>query len=302
MLYRDARPGGPAAPERLITALTTLSQNQAVTGCLDRHGTLLWAGDAAARTADLAQRAYRDTVAAALLAAALRACPDAQDRDLIADVVPASAATGPAAIWLTETSGGGLGLVEQLARFYAEDPRRFWGLVDSALGPSDHEQTDAALRRFLDRVVSTPDGPVATAMRRLREAPSAREADLALQQLLSAWADLDGYPRQAAVSALSARLLRPGTTRATDAQALAIIRAWDGLQDRLGFEIDARVIAYAVGSGRLTIPGMTGPGRPPTRCSACYGPAAARPGTASAALSALCRAAVDRPAARRGRT
>lgn len=258
VLYRDARPGGPAAPERLITALTTLSQNQAVTGCLDRHGTLLWADDAAARTADLAQRAYQDTVAAALLAAALRACSDAQDRDLIADVVPASADAGPAAIWLTETSSGGLGLVEQLARFYVEDPRRFWGLVDSALGPSDHEQTDATLCRFLDRVVSTPDGPIATAMRRLREAPSAREADLALQQLLSAWADLDGYPRQAAVSALSARLLRPGTTRATDAQALAIIRAWDDLQDRLGFEIDARVIAYAVGSGRLTVPGMTG--------------------------------------------
>jgi hypothetical protein len=47
-------------------------------------------------------------------------------------------------------------------------------------------------------------------MQRLREAPSAREADLALQQLLSALADLDGYPRQAAMSALSARLLRPG--------------------------------------------------------------------------------------------
>jgi ATP-dependent helicase Lhr and Lhr-like helicase len=256
VLYRDARPGGPAAPERLITALTTLSQDQAVTGCLDRHGTLLWAGDTAGRTADLAQRAYRDTVAAALLAAALRACPDAQDRDLIADVVPAPADTEPAAIWLTETSGGGLGLIEQLARFYAEDPRRFWGLVDSALGPGDHEHTDAALCRFLDRVVSTPDGPVATAMQRLREAPSAREADLALQQLLSAWADLDGYPRQPAVSALSARLLRPGSSRATDATALAIIRAWDGLQDRLGFEIDARVIAYAVGSGRLTVPGM----------------------------------------------
>lgn len=258
VLYRDARPGGPAAPERLITALTALSQSQAVTDCLDRHGRLLWADDPGARTADLAQQAYRDTIAAALLAAALRACPDAQDQDLIADVVPQQTATAPTAIWLTETSGGGLGLIEQLARFYAEDPRRFWGLVDSALGPSDHEHTDAALRRLLDQVVRTPDGPIAVAMQRLREAPSARDADLALQQLLSAWTGLDGYPRQATVSALSARLLRPGTTRATDATALAIIRAWDALQDRLGFEIDARVIAYGVGSSRLALPGSTG--------------------------------------------
>jgi ATP-dependent helicase Lhr and Lhr-like helicase len=256
VLYRDARVGGAATPERLITALTGLSQVQAVTDCLDLHGTLLWADDTAARTADLARHAYQDTVAAALLAATLRACPDAQDRDLIADVIPAQAGSGPASIWLTETSSGGLGLIEQLTRFYTEDPRRFWGLVDSALGPSDHEYIDATLNRFLDRVVGTPDGPVATALQRLREAPSAREAEIALHRLLSAWADLDGYPRQAAVSALSARLLRPGATRATDATALAIIQAWDGLQDRLGFEIDARIVAYAVGSGRLVLPGV----------------------------------------------
>ena len=89
VLYRDASPGG--APERRVSGLTALSNETAVTECLDRHGSLLWAADTAARTADLAHRTYRDTVAAALLAAALRACPDAQDRDLIADVVPPAA-------------------------------------------------------------------------------------------------------------------------------------------------------------------------------------------------------------------
>ena len=97
--------------------------------------------------------------AAALLAAALRACPDAQDRDLIADVVPPTAQTEPATIWLTETSGGGLGLIEQLVRFYTQDPRRFWGLVDSALGPSDYEYTDAALTHLLSHVVAVPARP-----------------------------------------------------------------------------------------------------------------------------------------------
>lgn len=255
VLYRDSTPGGPAAPERLVTALTALSNHQAVTGCLDRHGSLLWAADTAARTAGLAQRTYRDTIAAALLAAALRACPDAQDSDLIVDTVPPGGEE-PATIWLTETSGGGLGLIEQLVRYYSRDPRRFWGLVDSALGPSDYEYVDAALSRLLDHVVATPASPAAQAMTRLREASSARDADLALQELRAAWADLDGHPRQPAVAALSARLLRPGTTRSTDVTALAVLRAWDELQERLGFEIDARIIAYAVGTGRLAVPGM----------------------------------------------
>ncbi len=258
ILYRDSTPGGLGAPERLVSGLTALSNQTAVTGCLDRHGSLLWDADTAVRTADLAHRTYRDTIAAALLAAALRACPDAQDRDLIVDVDPPSTETEHASIWLTETSGGGLGLIEQLARFYTQDPRRFWGLVDSALGPGDYEYIDAALTNLLDHVVSAPAGQAAQAMSRLRGTPSARDADLALQELRTAWAEFDGHPRQSAVAALSARLLRPGTTQSTDVTALGVLRAWDDLQERLGFEIDARVIAFAVGSGRLAVPGLSG--------------------------------------------
>jgi ATP-dependent Lhr-like helicase len=254
VLYRDAAPGG--APERLVSGLTALSNETAVTECLDRHGSLLWAADSAARTAGLAHRTYRDTVAAALLAAVLRACPDAQDRDLIADVVPPATPAEPATIWLTETSGGGLGLIEQLVRFYTQDPRRFWGLVDSALGPGDYEYTDAALTNLLGHVVDVPAGQAAQAMARLRGAASARDADRALKDLLAAWAEFDGHPRQPAVAALSARLLRPGSAQSTDVTARGVLRAWDDLQVRLGFEIDARVIAFAVGSGRLAVPGM----------------------------------------------
>jgi len=256
VLYRDANPVGQApAPQRLIGALTDLSQNPRVRASLDRHGQLLWTPDVAQRSAALAQRAYRDTVAAALLAAAQRACPDAQDDDLIVDVVPGSTPTGGATVWLSETSIGGLGVTEQLARYYAQDPRRFWGLVESALAPSDLEYVDAALTRLLEHVAGHPHSPAAQAMRELRDARSACDADAALSDLRAAWAVLDGYPRHAAVAALSNRLLRPGTARATDLTALAMVRAWSDLEQRLGFEVDARVIAYAVGSQRLNLPG-----------------------------------------------
>jgi ATP-dependent Lhr-like helicase len=248
VLYRDDR--APAARQRLIDGLTELSTNLTITEVLDQHGRLLWVPDIVADTAHLAQRAYRETIAAAILQAAIRACPDAQDDDLIVDVL-APPTSEPATIWVTETSLGGLGVIEQLVSTYSSGPQRFWGLVDTALGPGDYEHIDGALTRLVDHVVADPNGAAAGAIGRIRNARSASEADEALQDLRAAWARLDGYPRHAAVAALSARLLRPGSSATTDSVAQALVHAWDALQQRLGFEVNAQVIAYAARADKL---------------------------------------------------
>jgi ATP-dependent Lhr-like helicase len=252
VLYHDDSQSDAPDSTKREAELTELSKNEDVRNCIDEHGRLLWAADAPQLTAGLAQRSYRDTVAAAILAAALRACPDAREQDLIVDVVP-DPEDGGAAIWLTETSIGGLGLIEQLATYYAADPRRFWGLVDSALGPNDFEYVDATLTRLLEHVNADADGAAAQAMARLRSVKSARATEAALRALRDAWAEIDGYPRQSAVSALSARLLRYGSTRSTDEMALGALQAWNRLQQSLGFEIDARVIAFGIGSGQIPV-------------------------------------------------
>jgi ATP-dependent helicase Lhr and Lhr-like helicase len=257
VLYRAESDETPGSTRR-ETELAELSKDKRVTNCLDEHARLLWAADTPHLTAGFAQRSYRDTVAAAVLAAALRACPDATEQDLIVDVIPEPVERDGAAIWLTETSMGGLGLVEQLANYYAADPRRFWGLVDSALGPNDYEYVDATVTRLLEHVVTDPHGSASHAMSRLRGAKSARDTNTALRALRDAWLEIDSYPRQSAVSALSARLLRPGSTKSTDELALGVIRSWDQLQEKLGFEVDARVIAFGVGSGQLPVPGAAG--------------------------------------------
>jgi hypothetical protein len=250
VLYRDDSNGTPITIRR-EAELTELSRDERVRTCMDENGRLLWSADAPQRTAHLARRSYPDTVAAAILAAALRACPDAGELDFIVDVVPAS--DGGAAIWLTETSLGGLGLIEHLVEYYTEDPRHFWGLVDSALGPNDYEYVDATLTRLLEHITAEPDGMASQAMARLRSAKSVRETNSALQELRDAWTVLDGYPRQSAIAALSARLLRYGTSKSTDELAIGVLRAWNQAQAQLGFEIDARAIAYGIGSGQLPV-------------------------------------------------
>jgi hypothetical protein len=218
VLYRDDSAQGAPASDRLVNTLTKLSENRHVKDCLDAHGRLLWA----------------------------------------ADVPQHEEGMEAAAIWLTETSIGGLGLIEQLAGYYAADPRRFWGLVDSALGSNDFEYVDSTLTRLLEHVRAEPQSAASRAIAQLRDATSTHAADVALRDLRGAWTKLDGYPRQSAISALSARLLRPGSTRSTDEMALAVVHAWDELQDRIGFEVDARVIAFGVGSGQIPVPGTNG--------------------------------------------
>ncbi|HEY0640533.1 MAG TPA: protein DpdJ [Pseudonocardiaceae bacterium] len=255
-LYRDSGDGPAANQDRLVTGLTALSDNHDVTARLDEHATLLWATDVAARTAGLAQRVYDETLAAAIRVAALRACPDARDHDLLIDVVPRRGPDQPTLVWLGETAIGGTGVVEQLVRFYAADPRRYWGLVDSALQPGTYEYVDIRLRRLLEHVAAEPVGAVAAAMDALRTAGTNEVAIAALDDLRAAWAALDGNPPHAVVAALATRMLRPGSNAGTDRAALEIVQAWDQTENQLGVELDAQVIAYLVGSGRLTVPGV----------------------------------------------
>ncbi|KAB2383407.1 protein DpdJ [Actinomadura montaniterrae] len=254
VLYREDEATESQATARLVADLTELSHDDRVISALDRAGQLLTAPDVADRTQEQARRAYRETFAAAALAAALRVCPDAQERDLIVDIVPGTGPGSADTIWLSETSIGGLGVIEHLVRSYAAAPTRFWSLVAGALRPNDYEYIDATVTRLLRHIVTDePAGIAAAAVERIRNSPSAAEADHALGDLRAAWAELDGTPRHGAVATVSTRLLRPGSNKETDESALRILDSWAALESRLGIEIDARVIAYAVGSGRLQV-------------------------------------------------
>ncbi|WP_299537805.1 protein DpdJ [uncultured Streptomyces sp.] len=259
MLYRqDPIAGGPqatggGAADRVTADLEALSQQPDVTQAMDEAGALLFSAEIASVTADLARRTYRDTLAAAILEAVLRICPDAQDGDVTLDVVTGSDEIDT--IWISETSEGGLGIIEALAYRYGEDPARFWALVASALRPNAYECTDRRLTDLLRHVMDEePGGELAHAMGQVRAAQSAGKATKALEQVRAAWSGLDGAPRHADVAALATRLLRPGSDRMTDASAWALIQAWDGLEEALGIEVDARVVAYAAGAGGLPLP------------------------------------------------
>src|SRR5690606_31963500 len=112
-------------------------------------------------------------------------------------------------VWLTESTVGGAGIVEQLVQKYAADPRRFWRLVRARLGPGDFEVVDSELRRLLQEVVAAPTGPLAVALAAVRQAPDNASSRTALQSLLTELDRRGFLVAHPVVSAIAIRLLRP---------------------------------------------------------------------------------------------
>jgi len=186
---------------------------------------------------------YASTVAAGFIGAMQAMCPDLDVGDLRADFELLSSDTdGPfARITISEDQPGGTGVVEASVDRIVEDPRAFWAVVSSVVGPCDGERIDEALRRFLkDRAEG----------RLLNEVNLVRTAST-LAATTKAWASLrerifhSGVDAdQTVISALATRILRPGSDASVEQLCRNLLSRWDGLEEELGVEVDLRVFAY----------------------------------------------------------
>jgi hypothetical protein len=180
---------------------------------------------------------FLQTLAAAWQAAAQQVCLDFNvDADALVDVLDEG---GPHAfIVMSDTVPGGGGLVEALTRHLTDDPRRFDALVVAATEPSDSEEVDPSLRRVLELLATS--ARVAEAARRFRAGVAGRLE--AWQFLIACLAD-EGVPRtHANISALSARVFRPGSGTDSDDLLRLALERWDAIDARAGFAIDHRAV------------------------------------------------------------
>jgi hypothetical protein len=180
---------------------------------------------------------FLQTLAAAWQAAAQQACLDFNvDAEALVDVIDDG---GPhARIVISDTVPGGGGLVEALTRRLADDPRRFDALVAAAAEPSDSEEVDPSLRRVLELL--TTSATVRAAAQQFRAAATERLS--AWQSLINCLAEEGVARTHANMSALSARLFRPGSTSESDELLRLALERWDELDARAGFAIDHRAV------------------------------------------------------------
>ncbi len=186
------------------------------------------------------------TAAAAFKEAFQRLCPRLDVDSLLIDLPPRerSEAGDSFSIWLTEATVGGGGVVEQLAAESLADPRRLLRLAEAAAGETDYEVVDRALRAVIR--LASEDDAIGEAVAAFRAGESPSEKRSALTRLLDLAADR-GIPSGRPVAvALSARVLRPGTSTATDTILLELVNESERLEALLGFEPDARALAFAL--------------------------------------------------------
>lgn len=233
----------PRLRRKLSASLADAMTRQALTALAAR----ILTGPIDAAWDDWLRRAQLQTFAAALLDAIQQACPQVDSDDLVVDTEPGAREDGTLPrdpeLWLSEINPGGNGLIEQVIEAIATHPDHFYRGIEAALAPSEFEQIDIQLREYVRHIGGpSPDTDWVDVTNAVRAADSAGEAQAALAGLRQFLAERGHAVFHGYVSALSNRLLRPGSPPGLDVLLSELLEAWSELEARLGIEVDARVV------------------------------------------------------------
>lgn len=236
---------GDGTISRLGKRLTELLREPALVVRLDDLVEQVWKPDADAYQAWLHHRVLC-TFGQAVLWAAREICPEHDPEGLFVDIEPGLDASGKPRtdeVWLTETSIGGGGFIETLATRVRPDPRRFLRLVARALEPGTNELVDAHMHRLLGLINSASDW--STTIAGFRSAGSQEQRVSILGSIIAKMRKAGVYgAEQSVVSCMASRLLRPGSTTATDQALQTLVGEWRREEERLEVEIPSRTWAY----------------------------------------------------------
>jgi hypothetical protein len=228
-----------SSKQRVHESLFTLSQDRKVMDVLHDNASVLW-DNPDDRWHEWSKERWKTTFAASLLQACKEVTNQFDNADLIFDLVTTE--NGEEEIWITEQTPGGGGIIEEIVSKYQEDPRRFFRLVESALGPSDYELIDSEM--FLTLQLQQKEDEIKEAFKHFRQSENYAESMKSVQMIhdrLSKRGVLISHPVK---SAIYNRILRPGSSDKTDELLGALIEIWKQEETRLGIDIDSRIFAY----------------------------------------------------------
>jgi hypothetical protein len=241
-------PNGQQQSQRVHDDLLILCRDRNVTDSISNLARVLWeppdqqwqqwAGDR-----------FKASVGGALLEACVQSCPQMEAGDLYLDIDagprPPDAPQLPpdvCEVWVTESTIGGGGIIEEVLRSYVADPRQFFRIAESALAPTDFEIVDRELTRLLE--LTTSDAELNNTLNSIRQATSHAQLTQATMQLRRSLAQRGFSVTHAVLSAVHSRILRSGSSQQSDALLRRLVGIWNHAEETLGVELDSRVVAF----------------------------------------------------------
>jgi hypothetical protein len=248
----DSEAPSDSGEEKLRQSLREYMADEAIRGELYEAARYLWEPIEDGWQAWLSKK-YIATIAAALRQAMESLCPDLDVDSLVIDLEQynGSADSATDEIWITETSIGGIGVIEELSDRISKDPRNFLNIVQSALMPSELEEVDGQLIRVIDLSLDD-DTDLPEILDRLRNARNFRAAEQEFSMLRSLLSRNGFVLFHAFMSALNNRILKPGSSRGSDAFIQMAIERWRHIEETLHIEIDAKVFSYILSKDHNT--------------------------------------------------
>lgn len=234
----DAGEAGSRSADRR-SELIAAAREGPVANALNEAAVALWEEPDARWDAWAAGR-LAASMGAAFHSALQQICPDYDADDLVVDLDPPGV-EGAIRVWLSEQTVGGGGLVQEALRRIGDRPRRFFDLVEAAAEPSLDEVVDAEMQKITHAVVD--GGAIQTAMEAVREASNHHGRAAAFEDLLAALEAGGIFVCHPVVSAISARLLRPGSSRNIDRATVDLIESWDELERIAQVDVELRMFA-----------------------------------------------------------
>lgn len=249
----DTDPLGQSPTKRELNLQHLLGDIEVLTA-IDSLVPELWASPTDDWAPWLTER-FLTTFAAAAREAIQQICPDADVDSLVIDLDPGPGHDGVdrhspdlAEIWISEDTPGGGGIIECLLPLLAEYPQRFLDLILGALGAGDFESNDQELGRLLRMLFDgAPENqPLVDAIAGMRSSSTLHAITTSFQALTSHMRERGFRINHFFLTALNARILKPGSTRGTDQIIGRMMEKWREEEARLGIEIEARPFAHAL--------------------------------------------------------
>jgi hypothetical protein len=179
-----------------------------------------------------------ETLGEAMLQACISTAPRHAALDTLLVDIDTDRPDDTVRIWITESTLGGVGVIQAFAEAFIGEPRSLFRAIEAAIAPSDLELVSYGLRQFIDLAIT--DAGIEGLTAKLRSSQSHLESKQLREELYRELSDHGIQLSHGFSVSLNARLLRPGSTSALDHLMAKLIRHWEALELRFGIAIGLR--------------------------------------------------------------